>query len=194
VKKEFVPGGFVLEVLKPNLIHKAQKADPDVVVELYERYQLRIFRYLYYQIGDLQTAEDLTSEVFIRMINALHDYNQEKFSFQAWLFRIARNLSIDHFRRTNIRMDVRLDENQIATHDDPLDLVEQGLTSEQLGRALGRLSANQRDVVIMRFVNGMSIREVAEVMNKSQDSIKGLQRRGLLVLREILIRWEVTNV
>jgi RNA polymerase sigma-70 factor (ECF subfamily) len=194
VKKEFVPGGYVLEVLKPNLIHKAKKADPDVVVELYERYQLRVFRYLYYQIGDQQTAEDLTSEVFIRMINALHDYNQEKFSFQAWLFRIARNLSIDHFRRTNIRMDVRLDENQIATHDDPLDLVEQGLTSEQLGRALGRLSANQRDVVIMRFVNGMSIREVAEVMNKSQDSIKGLQRRGLLVLREILIRWEVTNV
>jgi len=91
-------------------------------------------------------------------------------------------------------MDVRLDENQIATHDDPLDLVEQGLTSEQLGRALGRLSANQRDVVIMRFVNGMSIREVAEVMNKSQDSIKGLQRRALLALREILIRWEVTNV
>ena len=184
----------MLEVLKPNLIHKAQMADPDVVVELYERYQLRIFRYLYYQIGDLQTAEDLTSEVFIRMINALHDYNQEKFSFQAWLFRIARNLSIDNFRTTNIRMDVRLDENQIATHDDPLDLVEQGLTSEQLGRALGRLSANQRDVVIMRFVNGMSIREVAEVMNKSQDSIKGLQRRALLALREILIRWEVTNV
>lgn len=194
MKKEFVPGGYVLEVLKPNLIHKAKKADPDVVVELYERYQLRVFRYLYYQIGDQQTAEDLTSEVFIRMINALHDYNQEKFSFQAWLFRIARNLSIDHFRRTNIRMDVRLDENQIATHDDPLDLVEQGLTSEQLGRALGRLSANQRDVVIMRFVNGMSIREVAEVMNKSQDSIKGLQRRALLALREILIRWEVTNV
>ena len=194
MKKEFVPGGYVLEVLKPNLTHKTQKTNPDVVVELYERYQLRIFRYLYYQIGDLQTAEDLTSEVFIRMINALHEYNQEKFSFQAWLFRIARNLSIDHFRRTNIRMNVRLDENQIATHDDPLDLVEQGLTSEQLGRALGRLSANQRDVVIMRFVNGMSIREVAEVMNRSQDSIKGLQRRALLALREILIRWEVTNV
>lgn len=184
----------MLEVLNPNLIHRAQQGEPAVVGELYERYQLIIFRYLYYRIGDLQTAEDLTSEVFIRMISALPGYSHQNVSFQSWLFRIARNLSIDHYRRINLRKDVPLEENQIASNDDPLDMVEQGLTSEQLKQALEKISTDQRDVVVMRFVTGMSIREVAQVMNKSQDSIKGLQRRALMALREILTEWEVANV
>lgn len=184
----------MLELIEPKLIQRAQQGEPKVVGEIYERYQLVIFRYLYYRVGDLQTAEDLTSEVFVRMINALPEHNLDNFSFQAWLFRIARNLSIDHYRSTNKRKEIELDESQIPNHDNPLDLVEQGLTSEKLSLALNKLSRNQRDVIVMRFVSGMSIREVAEVMNKSQDSIKGLQRRALIALREILTKWEVSNV
>ena len=184
----------MLELIEPKLIQRAQQGEPKVVGEIYERYQLAIFRYLYYKVGDLQTAEDLTSEVFIRMINALPETNLNKFSFQAWLFRIARNLSIDHYRSTNKRKEIELDENQIPNHENPLDLVEQGLTSEKLSLALDQLSTNQRDVIVMRFVNGMTIREVAQVMNRSQDSIKGLQRRALIALRDILTEWEVSNV
>lgn len=184
----------MFELLEPKLIQKARLREPKVIGEIYERYQLAIFRYLYYRVGDLQTAEDLTSEVFIRMIDGLPEYNLDNSSFQAWLYRIARNLSIDHYRRLIKRKEIELDENQIPNHDNSLDLVERGLTNEKLSLALNQLSSNQRDVIVMRFVNGMSIREVAQVMKKSQDSIKGLQRRALMALREILVEWEVSNV
>lgn len=184
----------MLELIEPKLIQRARLQDPKVVGEIYERYQLAIFRFLYYRVGDLQTAEDLTSEVFIRMIKGLPEYTHDKFSFKAWLFRIARNLSIDHYRSSNRRKEIELDEDQIPNHDNPLDHVEQGLTNEKLSQALNKLPTNQRDVIVMRFVNGMSIREVAQVMNRSQDSIKGLQRRALIALRDILTEWEVSNV
>jgi RNA polymerase sigma-70 factor (ECF subfamily) len=92
-------GGLLLEVLNPTLIRRAQEGESAVVGALYERYQRGIFRYLYYRVGDQQTAEDLTSEVFLRMVEKLSNFDDRQLSFQAWLFQIARNLSIDHYRK-----------------------------------------------------------------------------------------------
>ena len=182
------------EVLNPDLIQKAQEGDPIVVSALYERYQRGIYRYLYYRVGDPQTAEDLTSEVFLRMIEALSNYDNQNISFQAWIFQIARNLSIDHYRKMGVRRDVQLEDNYPELGDEPLELIAQELTSEKLSHALVELPDNQRDVIIMRFISGMPTGEVAQVLHKSEDSIKGLQRRALLALREILVKWEVTYV
>ena len=182
----------MLEILNPDLIRRAQDGETIVVSEIYDRYQRGIFRYLYYRVGDQQTAEDLTSEVFLRMIEKLSNYQGQRTSFQAWLFQIARNLSIDHYRRMSVRKNVQLEEEIPGPGWEPLELIDRDLTSEKLSQALGELPDNQRDVIVMRFVVGMPIGEVAEILHKTEDSIKGLQRRALLALREILIEWEVT--
>jgi RNA polymerase sigma-70 factor (ECF subfamily) len=192
--QQIKPGDLVLEVLNEDLIHRAQEGEPIVVSAIYERYQRGIFRYLYYRVGDQQTAEDLTSEVFLRMIEALKNYNNHKISFQAWLFQIARNLSIDHYRKMSVQQNVPLEDNLPIDEKEPLELVSQELTSEKLRQALVKLPENQRDVIVMRFISGMPIGEVAESLHKSEDSIKGLQRRALLALREILNQWEVSYV
>ena len=182
------------EVLNPDLIRRAKEGEPEVVSALYDRYQRGIYRYLYYRVGDPQTAEDLTSEVFLRMIEALSNYNNQNISFQAWLFQIARNLSIDHYRKIGTQRDVQLEDKYPEQGAEPLELIAQELTGEKLRRALVDLPDNQRDVIVMRFISGMPIGEVAQVLHKSDDSIKGLQRRALLALREILVEWEVTYV
>ena len=81
----------MLDALNPDLIRRAQDGETIVVSEIYDRYQRSIFRYLYYRVGDQQTAEDLTSEVFLRMIEKISLYQEQRTSFQAWLFQIARN-------------------------------------------------------------------------------------------------------
>jgi len=188
------PGGSVLEVLNEDLIRRAQEGEPIVVSALYERYQRRIFRYLYYRVGDQQTAEDLTSEVFLRMLEALSSYKNQNISFQAWLFQIARNLSIDHYRKMDVQQSVPLEDNMPEDGEEPLEMIAQELTSEKLRHALVKLPENQRDVVVMRFIAGMPIGEVAQTLHKSEDSVKGLQRRALLALRDTLVKWEVTYV
>ena len=175
-------------------IRKAQNGDEAMISALYQRYHQSVFRYLYFRLADQQTAEDLTSEVFVRMLRFLGGFQPPSASFQAWLFQIARNLVTDHFRRMGIREDIELEEDMIAVHDDPADAVERGLTSETLRRALKKLNDDQRDVIILRFVAGMPLGEVAESLNKSEDAIKGLQRRALIALRQILADWEVAYV
>lgn len=184
----------MIEAVNPEVIARAQNGDSEVIGELYERYNLDVFRYLYYRLGDKHAAEDLTSEVFIRMIRFLHGYHSQDSSFNAWLLQIARNLAVDHLRKMSVRNHVSLEEEMVAEKEDVVGAVERKLTSDKLARALNRLSEDQRDVLVLRFVNGMRLEQVAQTLHKSVDSIKGLQRRGLLSLREILTDWEVNYV
>ena len=184
----------MLNALNPDLIRRAQDGETIVVSEIYDRYQRSIFRYLYYRVGDQQTAEDLTSEVFLRMIEKISMYQEQRTSFQAWLFQIARNLSIDYYRKMKAHSTTTLGEDHPEMGEQPLELINRELTSEKLCQALVELPETQRDVIVMRFVVGMPIGEVAETLHKTEDSIKGLQRRALIALKEILIAWEVTYV
>lgn len=175
-----------------RLVIKAKGGDTNAIGELYETFRLAIYRYLYYRTGDPQTADDLTSEVFLRMINALTNYRLQDVSFQAWLFQIAHNLLNDHYRKMSIRNHVQLEENIMedpqATRSRP---VEHSLNSVTLHNALDLLSGEQRDVIVMRFITGLPISEVAQTLNKSEDAVKGLQRRALANLRDVLSDWEV---
>ncbi|MBN1310463.1 MAG: sigma-70 family RNA polymerase sigma factor [Anaerolineae bacterium] len=164
--------------------------------ELYNRHWPAVFRYLYYRVGDRQAAEDLTAEVFARMLEALPRYRPTGVPFKAWLFQIARNLAVDHFRKVGKRVAVSLDpemENQMVNHleESPHARVERNLTNERLQSALATLNPDQRDVVIMRIIGEMPIREVAQALGKSEDAVKALQRRGLLALRSTLADWKV---
>ena len=175
-----------------NLIQCAKQGDSQAIGELYETHRLGVYRYLYYRTGDQQVADDLTSEVFYRMIRALSGYQLQDVTFKAWLFQIAHNLLSDHYRKINIRNNVQLEENLV---EDPQNIrsrpVEHSLNSVTLQKALELLSSEQRDVVVMRFITGMPIAEVAQALHKSEDAVKGLQRRALTQLKNVLVDWEI---
>ena len=170
-----------------DLILRAQQGESESIAWLFERFQPGIFRYLYYRLGDRQTAEDLTSEVFVRMLRSLSGYKTQGASFQGWLFRIARNLAVDYFRQSG--SNAELSEDMQTAEQSPEAALEQSLTHDELRKALTRLSSEQSDVIILRFVLGLHIAQVAQVLGKSEDAIKGLQRRSLLALREVLSNW-----
>jgi len=182
------------DAIQAELLVRAQQGDEAAIGELYQQHSVRIFRYLYYRLGDQQAAEDLTSEVFIRLMRSLPSYRPQNGSIQAWLFQVARNLAVDHHRYMAYRNHAALHENLAEGGEDPASLVDRSLNSERLRRALTQLTAEQREVVILRFVVGMPIAEVAKLVQKSEDAVKGLQRRGLMALRAILDGWEVSYV
>ena len=172
-------------------ISKAKNGDAQVLTELYEKHRVSVFRYFFYQVGDKQAAEDLTSEVFVRMLGSIENYRPSSVPFKAWLFKIARNMVADYYRSKKHVYLLPLVEDTPAVGDAVTTSVEGHLTSERLVNALRSLNQSQREVIILRFVNRQPINQVAKMMNKSENSIKGLQRRALLTLRETLSDGEV---
>ena len=178
--------------INTDIINGAQHGNQANLSALYLRYQPGIFRYLYYRVGDYHAAEDLTSEVFERMLRFLSSFRPPSRTFSAWLFRIAQNVAVDHFRSNGRRLESPLAEDMPGGGVAPEGEVERRLNIELLKLALAELTEEQRDAVLLRFVAGMPIAETAETLNKSQDAVKGLQRRALMALREALEALEVT--
>jgi len=175
------------DTVSVDLILEAQKGNPDAVGALYESYHQRVYQYLYYRTADPKLAEDLTGDVFLRMVEKLSRFQGDDRALFAWLLQIARNLTIDHYRRKNILQFVKSDESQCSIEDPPDEITEKHLNCQVLHNALSTLTDDQRDVIVMRFVVGMPLSEVAKTLRRSEDAIKGLQRRGLIALREKLI-------
>lgn len=174
-----------------TLIRRAQAGDSTAVVTLYERYKQRIYHYLYYRLGETHLAEDLTTEVFIRVIRGLPRLRESSPSLQAWIFQIARNLATDQLRKQRGRMHTRLDEQLVDPGPTPDYVAELSMTFNQLHDALQQLTDDQREVILLRFINGLSTEQVVQVMNKSESAIKNLQIRGLRSLNRILSRHQV---
>jgi RNA polymerase sigma-70 factor (ECF subfamily) len=160
----------------------------EAVGELYDRHHTRIYRYLWSRVRDPHLAEDLTGEVFARMVRDLPGYRPRGIPFQAWLYRIAHNLAVDHQRRLGRHPLVPLDsaETVRAEGQNPETKVERQLILERVEEALSALDSNQRDVVVLRFLVGLSLREAAAALDRSVASIKSLQHRGLVALRAAL--------
>lgn len=175
------------------VIKRAQAGDEGALTTLYEHYKPEVYRFLYYRTGNRHTAEDLTTEVFIRVLNNLSQYRQRKVPFRAWLFQITRNLMIDHSRKMKVRNHVELNEKIFANNNHPEERIERVLTEEFLLQALNRLTDDQCDVIVLRFVSEMPIREVANSLNKSESSVKMLQARGLESLRRIIAQRKILH-
>lgn len=180
------------DTLEMESIQRARQGDPKAIGDLYQAHHLSVFRYLYYRCGDQQVAEDLTSEVFIRMIRSLPGYEPQDVPFLAWLFRVAHNVSIDHYRKASSTTQLPLEETLNSGSDELIKTVDRRLNNQWLSQALEHLNDDQRDVIFLRFIAGMPIAEVAQTLSKSEDAIKGLQRRGLTALRQTLTEWEIS--
>lgn len=158
------------------------------VGELYDRHNEPIFRYVWSRVHDRQTAEDLTGEIFTRMVASLPKYRPQGVPFRAWLYRIAHNLVVDHHRKEGGRALVPLEalESSSVEGKNPDLIVEHRLATEQIHHALAHLDPPQREVVMLRFLDGLSLGEVALTLDKTVPAVKSLQYRGLIALRALL--------
>jgi RNA polymerase sigma-70 factor (ECF subfamily) len=162
---------------------RVQNERPLAAEELYREHHEHIFRFLWSRVHDAQLAEDLTGEVFTRMVANLSSYRDRSLPFRAWLYRIARNLIIDHQRKQSSARVMQDVAAQQLDHSSPEDSVDAALTLERLRRTLQQIDPEQREVVELRFLAELSLEEASLVLNKSVPAVKALQHRGLAALR-----------
>ncbi len=174
-----------------RLIQRAKDGDPAAFAEIYDRHQPAIYRYVFYRVGTETTAEDLCSEVFTRLVEHIDGFHYQGRPLLAWLYTIARNLINDHHRRGGRAEEVPLDESLEASAPDPEGMTELALNHERLAEALKELTDGQRQVIVLRFLEGLDNTTVAQIMDKSYGAVKALQHRGLAALRRALESGEI---
>jgi RNA polymerase sigma-70 factor, ECF subfamily len=170
------------------LVELARKGDTEAFGLLFDHYNGAVYRFLYYRTRSQTLAEDLTSETFFRALRSMTGFKWQGKDFGAWLMTIARNLATDHFKAGRTRLEMTTED--MGLHDDAADGPENevlaGLTNELLFEALAKLPAEQRDCVVMRFLQSMSIAETAAVLGRSEGAVKQLQLRGVRNLAKLM--------
>lgn len=170
------------------LVELARGGDKDAFGLLYDHYQTSVYRFLFYRTRSSQLAEDLTSETFFRALRSMNNFRWQGKDFGAWLMTIARNLCTDHFKAGRTRLEMTTED--MSAHDDstegPEVAVLASLTNELLMKALQKLPEEQRDCLIMRFLQGLSIAETAEILGRSDGAVKQLQLRGVRNLAKLI--------
>jgi RNA polymerase sigma-70 factor (ECF subfamily) len=168
------------------LVHRAQRGDAEAFSQLYEQYFPRVYSYVLRHVSQPEVAQDLTSDVFLRAMEHLDSYRFQDVPFASWLYRIAHNRVIDHYRRLPKQPPVELaDQGPFATKPVTMDS-SWILNRKVVHDALKVLTPEQREVIIRRLLQGQSIAETARALNRSEDSVKQLQRRGLAALERML--------
>jgi RNA polymerase sigma-70 factor (ECF subfamily) len=175
------------------LASRASQGDRAAYGQLYQSYVDKIYRYIYYKVGQRAEAEDLTSLTFMKAWDAIADYEWRNHPFGAWLFRIAHNLVVDYHRarRDMVSLsDASPQLEQKASRDEirPERMLSDLITTDRIRHAIGRLTEEQQQVLVLRFFEGLSTGEVAEMMGKRRGAIRGLQFRALSALRDLLHR------
>ncbi|MFJ6017304.1 ECF subfamily RNA polymerase sigma factor, BldN family [Streptomyces sp. NPDC092952] len=171
-----------------ELVERAQAGEADAFGRLYDQYSDTVYRYIYYRVGGKATAEDLTSETFLRALRRISTFTWQGRDFGAWLVTIARNLVADHFKSSRFRLEVTtgemLDANEVERS--PEDSVLESLSNAALLQAVRRLNPQQQECVTLRFLQGLSVAETARVMGKNEGAIKTLQYRAVRTLARLL--------
>ncbi|MER6501516.1 ECF subfamily RNA polymerase sigma factor, BldN family [Streptomyces sp. NPDC001455] len=171
-----------------ELVERAQAGEAEAFGRLYDQYSDTVYRYIYYRVGGKATAEDLTSETFLRALRRISTFTWQGRDFGAWLVTIARNLVADHFKSSRFRLEVTtgemLDANEVERS--PEDSVLESLSNAALLQAVRRLNPQQQECVTLRFLQGLSVAETARVMGKNEGAIKTLQYRAVRTLARLL--------
>jgi RNA polymerase sigma-70 factor (ECF subfamily) len=172
--------------MQRDLLRLAKAGDGEAFAQLYDDSIERIYRYIYFRVTDEQTAEDLTSQVFFKAWENLERCKSTGAPFIAWLYTIARNAVIDYYRtRKNT---VALEEASSLASEEPApdEEIELQFETESLRQALQELTEDQQQVIILKFIAGMSTDEIAEHLGKRAGAVRALQMRALQALAGIM--------
>lgn len=169
-----------------DVITRAQAGDKGAISDLYKAYSDAIFQYISYRVESSAAAEDLTGEVFLRMVRGLNTYEDRGLPFGAWLFRIAANLVNEHYRQHKQMRVSALTDDERSDDTDPFERLAQQEEREQLTKALHALPVEYQDILILRFMQNLSHTEVAAILSKSETAVRALQHRALKALGEKL--------
>ena len=169
-------------------MRRAQEGDAEAFGELYDHYVTMVHRYVYHRVGDRATAEDVTSETFVRALRRIDSLSYQGRDVGAWLITIARNLVVDHVKSSRYRLEVTTADMRDADRatDGPEDAVLQHLTNQQLLQCIRQLGSEQQECIVLRFLHGFSVSETAEIMGKKEGAIKALQHRAVRRLAGLL--------
>ncbi len=169
-----------------NLLERIRQCDTEALSQVFDDYHDRIYRYVYGYVGRVGPAEDLTANVFFRLLRAVKEGKSPRDNLGAWLYRVAHNLVVDSFRRRPPE-ELELAEWVESNELDPEHSAEQQLLLDRVRLALHQLTESQQQVVVLKFFEGMDSREVAQIIGKSEGAVDALQHRALGVLRNALV-------
>ena len=172
-------------------MHQAKSGDGEAFTRLYDGYVERIYRYVYFRVSDDTATEDLVSQVFLKAWQNLDRYKIGGSPFVAWLYTIARNQVIDHYRSKREMVSLEEAANLPADTENPDEQVQLRFDLEAMRDALQLLSADQQQVLILKYIAGLPNPDIARIMNKQEGTIRGLQMRGLQVLAKHMHQKEI---
>ena len=163
-----------------------QREKENRLASLYDEYFDKIVRYIYMRIGDKNEAEDLAGEVFLKALESLKSYKERGIPMQAWLYRIAHNVSVDHLRKRGRIATVPIDDVLVESREDPVTTAEKSIEMERVNKAMQKLTTEQREVVRLRFFGDLSSKEVGAMLSKSDGAVREMQRAAIERLRRLL--------
>lgn len=169
-----------------RLVKQAQAGEETAFVALYQQNQGAVYTYIYYRVGNQMTAEDLTAEVFVRLVDKIHRFKPGKRPILAWLYTIAGNLVTDHYRRNGRATILPLNDEIRSNGHSPSYSVQKEQEHQRLVAAMRQLTEEQRQVVLLKFVERRSNAETGAILGKTEGAVKALQHRALAALRRAL--------
>ena len=183
------PRGARAEERVRGLVERAQRGDEEALEQLYLLHFDRIFSYLHMSVGNRHDAEDLTTQTFLKMLEAIGRFRWRSVPFSAWLFRIAHNVAMDHFRASRrIQLEEEVPEPEDSAESSAEDEAMQSIGRASMFELIERLSPDQQQVLTLKFVFNFSNAEVGAILGKTEGAIKSLQHRALASLHRQLHR------
>jgi RNA polymerase sigma-70 factor (ECF subfamily) len=169
------------------MVRRAQDGDAEAFGELYDHYVTLVHRYAHHRVGDRAAAEDVTSESFVPALRRIDSLSFQGRDVGAWLVTIARNIIRDHVKSSRYRLEVTTADMRDADRltDGPEDAVVQHLTNRQLLECVQQLGSERRECIVLRFLQGLSVSETAEIMGKKDGVLKALQHRAVRRLADL---------
>jgi len=175
----------MLKIFEKILIQQIKKGDEQAFAQFYNTYQGKIYRFVYFKVSNEEKAQDLTNEVFMKAFNYIKDDDAHEIdNFQAFIFKTAHNLVIDFYRtrKQNVSLDAI---SEIASKEDISQKIDDKLDVEKVAKAIKQLPDDYREIIILRFVDGLSFNEISHSTGKSLGSCRMLAHRGIKKIKEI---------
>lgn len=168
-----------------QLIRAAKQGDKQAFAVLYQNNIRQLYRYIYLRVNNSEVAEDMTSDVFVRAMETLPNYQQGKVPFLGWLYHIAHGQIVDYYRRQNRRKeDQPIEDVDLVEEANAEQQALENIQQTQLLAHIQELTAEQQQVIMLRFIQGYNLHETAELMGKKVNAIKALQFRALRTLAQ----------